>query len=261
MLRHRRGALAGGGSGAGGQAVARRARSSSRRASRRAGFGRGDGGRCGERRHCLGARPSWTAARELRRRRRHLRHAVRIAGFGGGRLAGHSAAGRFPGAAWTFASFSLALASFSAASRSTDAPHAPWRRARRLPCRRLPRAPSGRPWRRRSNRSAAPPARLVGGGNARSYCWPGLHRRQRAARLDLAVGAGTQLGAAAAAPPPNQPQPASSAKLDTPSKPSQLLPILSCRLRIPPILARNPAVDAVYPTPRVKLTRLLSQPT
>jgi len=46
-------------------------------------------------------------------------------------------------------------------------------------------------------------------------------------------------------PPPNQPQPVSSAKLDTPSKPSQLLPVLSCPLRMPPILARNPAVDAV----------------
>ena len=66
--------------------------------------------------------------------------------------------------------------------RASRAPHDPWRRAPRPPCRPLPSGPSGRPWRRRSNRPAGcafrrwrqTPARTGGPG------WPtAAHRCRR----------------------------------------------------------------------------------
>ena len=65
-----------------------------------------------------------------------------------------------------------------------------------------------------------------------SYCWPGLADGSAPLAWIWRSAPGRSLVPCGGALSPNQPQPESSARLDTPSKPSQLLPILSCPLRI-----------------------------
>jgi hypothetical protein len=51
----------------------------------------------------------------------------------------------------------------------------------------------------------------------------------------------------------NQPQPASSAQLDAPSKPSQLLPVLSCPLRITACPCSKPGRHCCLPDAESKI--------
>jgi hypothetical protein len=65
-----------------------------------------------------------------------------------------------------------------------------------------------------------------------SYCWPLPDGNALLAWIWRSAPGRSLALPGGGPPPPNQPQPVSSAKLDTPSKPSQLLPVLSCPLRI-----------------------------
>ncbi|SEN93294.1 hypothetical protein SAMN02990966_00580 [Rhodospirillales bacterium URHD0017] len=198
------------------------------------GIGCGDGGRRSERlgslRRCrVGLRSSW-------RRRSHLRRAIRVAGLGGSRLAGH-ASGRTGalglGGLLLFGPRFL-LGGVALDTRLARLGVALGRFLVRLFALRLLSAGSfddGADLRQLS-------ARFVGSGQALLVLLVRIGRRQRAARLNLTVGAGTQLGAAgrraAAAEPAaaSEQRKAGHAKQAQPAPARPVLLSTHCRLSL-----------------------------
>ena len=150
------------------------------------------------------------------------------------------------------ASFSLALASFSAASRSRRASRAlasrsadslsAFSRCAFCPPVPLTREPICGSCPRVSSAAEMPC----------SYCWP-LAAGNALLAWIWRSAPGRSLALPAGGPPPNQPQPVSSAKLDTPSKPSQLLPVLSCPLRIAAYPCSKPSRRCCLPDAESKI--------
>lgn len=143
---------------------------------------------------------------------------VRVSGFGSFALASFSAASRATRASRALASRSAA--SFSAASLCAFWP--PLAATIDPICGVVPRVSS----------VAAMPC---------SYCRPGLAEGNAPDAATWRSAPGRALPPVAGAPPPNQPQPASSAKVDTPSRPSHRpSPIMSFDLGIAVYPCSNP---------------------
>jgi hypothetical protein len=86
-----------------------------------------------------------------------------------------------------------------------------------------------------------------------SYCWPGLADGSAPFAWIWRSAPGRSLALPSGGPPLNQPQPVSSAKLDTPSKLSQPLPLLSCPLRITACPCSKPGRRCCLPDAESKI--------